>query len=134
MEIKVSHLVWTEKKTVDLWQQHWQVDKKLQNQRKPPSSTPSRNNGSDLCLFLNHLVKSKGQEWQQGYTHIQETLRPIHLQEVAWQGERVWETRIKFLDRSTIGMPHNWKRRVAITGSKDHSVERSNRRGFSTQR
>lgn len=44
--------------SVDPWQQHWQVDKELQNQGKPPSSMPPQKDGYDLCLFPNHLVKT----------------------------------------------------------------------------
>ncbi len=36
-------------------------------------------------------VRSRG-------VHVEQSLRPIHLQGVALQGERVWEARVKCLD------------------------------------
>ncbi len=112
IQVRVRDPAWTEEKIVDLWQQHWQVDKKLQNQEKlPPSRLPWKD-GYDLVLFSNHYTKSKdrkgrgkggGGGWVGRGARDQSACRelpgrPIRLQGVAWQGKRVWETRIKCLN------------------------------------
>ncbi len=43
--------------------------------------------------------------------HVQKTVRPIHLQDIAWQSERVWAS-TTLVNMSTAGLPHKSIRRA----------------------
>ncbi len=92
--------VLTKEKKVDLRQQHWQVDKELQNHGNP-SPTPHPRLRSHHRRMAITCASSRtilcGARDRRGGVHVQETLGLLRLPGFAWQCKRVWEARLKCL-------------------------------------